>query len=531
MASAIALQKNKPEIRKVGRFRGWTKRLTLRQRILAVNIFALAILAGGIFYLDSFRSRLTQARIDQAQSEAVMITHMLAALPPAAREPILIRLGQDSGTRLRLYAPDGRRIADSWHGVTPTYTLRDPDSEPWYRHVALWLDNGFDTIVGAPPPPVLVPPVNDVLSAWPEAQRALQTGQPQPMLRRAPDGTPYIAAAQRVEGADRSVLLLSVNARDIRRVVRAERFSLFLILIVTLIVSILLSRFLARTIANPLRRLAHAAHRVRRGSAREVDVPTLPLRTDEIGQLARALNEMTQSLRQRIDATDAFAADVTHELKNPLASLRSAVDTLDRIEDPTVRAQLLDVIRQDVLRLDRLVVEIAEAARLDAELSRARFEPIDLGRLIEAMVPVWEERAAKAEGARREIAFARPRVGTATMVGDESRIARMLDNLIDNAISFSPPGGLVEVGAARVGEAVMISVQDEGPGIPTDAREAIFNRFHSIRPEEDFGRHSGLGLAIAKAIVEGHDGRIEVEDRQDGRTGARFVIRFPGAQQ
>ncbi|HVQ08321.1 MAG TPA: ATP-binding protein [Allosphingosinicella sp.] len=517
-----------PKSERPGPIRGWSKRLTLRQRILAVNIFALAILAGGIFYLDSFRSRLTQARVDQAQSEAVMIAHMLAALPAGQREPILIRLGRDSGTRLRLYAPGGARVADSWHNATPTYTLRDPSIQPWYRDVALWLDNGFDTIVGAPPPPEFVPPVRDVLSAWPEAQQTLRTGAPAPMLRRAPDGTPYIAAAQRIEGADRQVLLLTVNARDVRRVVRAERYSLFLILVGTLIVSILLSRFLARTIAKPLRKLAHAAHQVRRGSAREVDVPTLPARTDEIGQLARALHEMTQSLRQRIDATDAFAADVTHELKNPLASLRSAVDTLERVDDPALRRQMLDVVRQDVGRLDRLVVDIAEASRLDAELSRARFEPIDVGRTIETMVPVWEERGAKRIGGRAEIAFARPRVGTAVMMGDESRLARLIDNLVDNAISFSPPGGLVQVGAVRLGDEVVISVQDEGPGVPGDAREAIFNRFHSIRPEEDFGRHSGLGLAIARAIVEGHGGRIEIEDRHDGRTGARFVVRFPG---
>jgi two-component system sensor histidine kinase ChvG len=254
----------------------------------------------------------------------------------------------------------------------------------------------------------------------------------------------------------------------------------------------------------------------------------LPLRTDEIGQLARALNEMTQSLRQRIDGADAFAADVTHELKNPLASLRSAVDTLERVEDPALRRQMLDVVRQDVGRLDRLVVDIAEASRLDAELSRARFEPIDVGRTIETMVPVWEERGAKRIGGRAEIAFARPRVGTAVIMGDESRLARLIDNLVDNAISFSPPGGLVQIGAVRLGDEVVISVQDEGPGVPGDAREAIFNRFHSIRPEEDFGRHSGLGLAIARAIVDGHGGRIEIEDRHDGRTGARFVVRFPG---
>jgi two-component system sensor histidine kinase ChvG len=326
-------------------------------------------------------------------------------------------------------------------------------------------------------------------------------------------------------GADAGVLLLTVNARDIRRVVRAERFSLALILAGTVLLSVLLSRFLARTIATPLRKLALAAHRVRLGRAREVDVPVLPARRDEIGLLARALHDMTQSLRQRIDSTEAFAADVTHELKNPLASLRSAVDTLERVEDPGLRRQLLDMVREDVARLDRLVVDIAEASRLDAELSRARFEPVDVGQLIEALLPLWENRGDRGV----QIAFARPRVGTAVISGDESRVARLIDNLVDNAVSFSPAGGLVEIRAAAVGDEVVISIDDEGPGVARDVRETIFNRFHSIRPEEDFGRHSGLGLAIAKAIAEGHGGRILVEDRPDGRAGARFVVRFPGA--
>ncbi|MGZ8350627.1 MAG: HAMP domain-containing sensor histidine kinase [Allosphingosinicella sp.] len=503
----------------------WSRRLSLRQHILAVNIFAIIILAGSLFYLDGFRSRLTEARVAQSQSEAVMIAHALPAMSAAERQPILVRLGQDLGVRLRVYARDGRKLADSWLGATPTYELRDPASEAWYRGVARALDNGFDALVGASRPPLLRPPDRDVLSSWPEASSALTTGRPVAEVRRAPEGTPYISAATRIEGADEGVLLLTVNARDIRRVVRAERFSLALIMVGTVLLSVLLSRFLARTIANPLRKLAIAAHRVRLGRAREVDVPVLPARRDEIGLLARALHDMTQSLRQRIDSTEAFAADVTHELKNPLASLRSAVDTLERVDDPMLRERLLDVVRADVARLDRLVVDIAEASRLDAELSRARFEPVDLGNLIESMLPLWEDRGDRGV----QIAFARPRVATAVVSGDESRLARLIDNLVDNAISFSPPDGLVEIRAAAVGDEVMLIIEDEGPGVPREARETIFNRFHSIRPEEDFGRHSGLGLAIAKAIVEGHGGGIEVEDRHDGRPGARFVVRFPGA--
>jgi two-component system sensor histidine kinase ChvG len=256
-----------------------------------------------------------------------------------------------------------------------------------------------------------------------------------------------------------------------------------------------------------------------------VSVPLLPARRDEIGLLARALHDMTQTLRDRIDATEAFAADVTHELKNPLASLRSAVDSLERVSDPDLQRQLLDVVRHDVVRLDRLIVEIAEISRLDAELSRARMEAVDVGAMIESLLPHWEERAAE-HGVH--VIFARPRTGSAVVAADEARLARAIDNIVDNAISFSPAGGLVEIAAAESGERVTLTVQDEGRGVPAEKREAIFQRFHSIRPDEEaFGQHSGLGLAIVRATLEGHDGSVRVEDRHDGRSGARFVVQLP----
>ena len=238
---------------------------------------------------------------------------------------------------------------------------------------------------------------------------------------------------------------------------------------------------------------------------------------------------MSQSLRQRIDDIEAFAADVTHELKNPLASLRSAIDGLDQVEDPDLRHKLMQIAREDVLRLDRLINDISEAARMDAELARARFERVDLGPLIEQLVASWENRREKGDA---RLAFARPRKDSAVVTGEPDRLARAIDNIIDNAISFSPPGGLVEIAATRVGDEVRIRIDDEGPGVPPDAREKIFNRFHSVRPEgENFGRHSGLGLAIAQAIVKGHDGEIDVQDRDDAASGARFTIWLPAADR
>ncbi len=494
---------------------------------MAVNVFALAMLAGGFFYLDSYRARLVDARLEQAATEALVIAEAMNGAPAAERPALSARLGWPINTRLRVYGADGVRKLDSWQSGPPTYRLRDPDEEPWKRHAARLLDRALDFVVGARRPEQFAEPARDVAAAWPEVAAALAMHQVQVAHRRAPDATPVISAAAPIGGTG-DTLLLTANERDILRIVRAERWRLGIVLAVTFAASILLSMFLARTIVLPLRLLARAAHRVRLGRAREVVVPRLPSRRDEIGLLARALSDMSQALRIRIDATEAFAADVTHELKNPLASLRSAVDTLDRVTDPALKEQLMGVVRDDVRRLDRLITDIADASRLDAELSRARFEPVDLGRMIENLV---ENRQARARSGDVRLAFARPNAGIATALGDPSRLARVVENLVDNAISFSPPGGLVQIGATRAGDEVVVRIDDEGPGVPPEARELIFKRFHSIRPEgEAFGRHSGLGLAIAKAIVEGHNGSIEVHDRDDAVSGARFLIRLPVAQ-
>jgi two-component system sensor histidine kinase ChvG len=502
----------------------WPGRWMLLHRILAVNIFALAILAGSIFYLDGFRHRLAEQGIVNTRTEARLVADSFALADPRQQQALLTNLGRHSRTRLRIFAGDGRLLLDSWTGAEPTYDLRDPGVEGRRKDFARKLDNAFDAMVGAARPPPLLVPEGKSLGLWPEAETALKQGRSETMVRRAPEGTLFLSAAAPVAGG-KTVVLLTRNARNTRRIVREERTTLGLVLLGTILLSGLLSLFLARTIALPLRRLARSAQRVRLGRAREVRVPRLPARRDEIGLLARALSDMSQALRNRIDATEAFAAEVTHELKNPLASLRSAVDSLERVEDGALRRRLLEIVRHDVARLDRLIVDIAEVSRLDAELSHARFEPVDLGALIEAMTDSWEPRAATRNV---RVAFARPRAGSTIVQGDDGRLARAIDNLVDNAISFSPAGGLVEIAAARVGPEVVISVEDEGPGVPPAARREIFRRFHSLRPESDgFGRHSGLGLAIAKTTIEGHDGVIAVEDRRDGRPGARFVIRFP----
>lgn len=504
----------------------WSGRWSLTHRILAVNILTVLLVALSTLYLDVFRNRLSKERVRQTRVEAVTTGQAMAHMPQSEWPAVMATLSKASESRLRLYGSDGKLLIDSWTTTGPTYQLRDPSEQKWTKDAARALDRGFNALVGAPKLEEFVEPRNDRLEAWPEAVEAKRDQRSATMVRNAPDLTPVISAAMPVGDY---VLLSTDNDRAFTRMVRSQRAGIFAAMATIVIVSFLLSSFLARTIVRPLRRLALAAQRVRLGRSREVRVPRLPSRSDEIGLLARAVSDMSHSLRHRIDNIEAFAADVTHELKNPLASLRSALDGIDRVDDPAVRTQLLGVARDDVRRLDRLINDISEAARTDAELARAQFERVDLGPLIEQLVKSWEDRREKRDA---RLAFARPRKDTAVVMGKPDRLARAINAIIDNAISFSPKGGLVEIAAARVGDAVRIRVDDEGPGVPPEAREKIFNRFHSDRPEnDDFGRHCGLGLAIARAIVEGHDGEIDVEDRDDAPSGARFTIILPAADR
>jgi len=499
----------------------WSGRVSLTTRILALNIFALALLAGGFFYLDSYRSRILDSRTAQASREARLIAAALTAAPADHRDALVLQLAHDTGTRIRLFARDGRQMADTRAMGLRNVVLIDPDKQGSGPQIARFLDAMIDTVVGAPRPPLYRERRQG--SEWPDVRTARTTDTAPASVWRAPDRTPVITAAAAL--GDGSVAMTTANARDVTDTVRLERYRLSIVLAIVTLVSIFLSLFLARTIVRPLRRLARAAVRVRLGRAREVVVPRLPSRRDEIGSLARALSDMSQALRIRIDATEAFAADVTHEMKNPLASLRSAVEGLTTVKDPMLQERLLGIVRDDVHRLDRLISDISEASRLDAQLSRAKFEPVDVVAIIAALLDQRNER-----GVERGIRLLfDDHVGSgARVLGEAARIERVFENLLDNAVSFSPDKGRIIVSAAMADDMLVIRVEDEGPGVPEEARETIFRRFQSIRPhDEEFGKHSGLGLAIARTIVEGHQGSIAVESREDRLSGARFVVRLP----
>ncbi|WP_375396325.1 ATP-binding protein [uncultured Sphingomonas sp.] len=499
----------------------WSGRVSLTARILALNIFALALLAGGFFYLDSYRSRILDNRSAQAGREARLIAVAMSAVPTDRRDALALRLARDTGTWLRLFDAGGALGSDTRRMGLRNFVLSDPDKQGTGQRAARFLDAVIDTVVGAPRAPLYRERGDG--GQWPDVRATRVRGAAPATIWRAPDRTPVITAAAAL--ADGDVVMTTVNARDITQTVRLERFRLSIVLLIVSIVSILLSLFLARTIVRPLRRLARAAVRVRLGRAREVVVPRLPTRRDEIGSLARALSDMSQALRARIDATEAFAADVTHEMKNPLASLRSAVESLSTVKDTALQERLLGIVHDDVLRLDRLITDISEASRLDAQLSRAKFEQVDVPAMITALI---DQRVARGITRGIHIRFNHDPTTPGQVMGEATRIERVFENLFDNAISFSPDAALITVSSNAAAGMMIVRFEDEGPGVPGESREAIFRRFQSLRPhDEAFGKHSGLGLAIARTIVEGHQGTIAVEAREDGRSGAVFVVRLP----
>ncbi|MBL4718181.1 MAG: sensor N-terminal transmembrane domain-containing protein [Erythrobacter sp.] len=518
MSETGSVLKGDPRIEK----QRWSRRLSLTSRILFVNVLPLVLLGGGVIYVDAYRKQLLDERFKLALVEAQITAEALAGATPQRQEALLIQIGKEQRLRLRVYSPDGTLESDSFKLAPPSFVLPSA-KEVDQSAFALRLDRWFDRVVGAPALPDYVEPETDDVGDWPELTRAREDSLTQIVLRDAPDGTHVINAAAPV-GLDGDTLLLTRNPVDITESVREARSTVALVVLLALVISTLLSFFLAQTIVRPLRELVHAAVRVRQGRDRQVEVPRLPQRRDEIGMLARSISDMTAALRQRIDAVEHFAADVAHEIKNPLASLRSATESLSKVEDPTLRAQLLDIATHDVRRIDRLVTEISDASRIDAEMSRTEFEPVDLAQLLCTIVESREARDEN-EGRTLEITGAdRP----ARVMGVPVRLERVIQNLLDNAVSFSPPAGRIWADLSRRDDWITLTICDEGPGIPEEKREKVFRRFHSDRPaEEDFGNHSGLGLAIARTIAEAHDGTLVATSRMDGESGACLHLGLP----
>ncbi len=520
----------------------------LTRRILAVNVLAPVILVGGLFYLDRYKNELIAADLESLRIRAEMVAAAVSegavtdnglALPELSAQQarqMVRRLAPSARVRARLFDPQGDEIADSRMLLSPNVAIQveelPPPEQGWFAKIFRRIYN-FVTAsgLGADRLPVYRERTRPHATDFPEVVQAL-AGESGSMLRRTRDYRLQLSSAVPVQRYKQvlGVVMVSSSGEDIAQSLFKVRLTIFQAFAFALIITIALSLYLAGTIARPIRRLAAAADRVRRGRGRRHPIPDLTARGDEIGHLSGALRDMTEALWRRMDAIEAFAADVAHELKNPLTSLRSAVETVGRIQNPGQQRKLMAIIQDDVTRLDRLISDISDASRLDAELSRAEAGVVPLRPMLEAMVEIYRDTGA-AHGVRFEIEA--PPGDLLQVVGIEGRLGQVFRNLLANALSFSPPDGLIGLRARRVGASVEVNVEDQGPGIPENRLEAIFERFYSERPkDEKFGTHSGLGLSISKQIAEAHGGAITAANLVDSAgevTGARFTVRLPAA--
>jgi two-component system sensor histidine kinase ChvG len=519
----------------------------LSRRILAMNVLTLAIPIGGLLYLDQYRDRLVTAELDslRSQGKAFAVSLGVSAIGPnpyggevllPVRARLLVRLlTTETGTRARLFDQNGELMADSFTLMAPGGGIEVeelPPPEKW-SGVSGLMDKVYDATIGALPrggsyPPYRESPVQRAQD-YTEVERALR-GESASMVRSDPTGTLVLSIALPVQRYRQvlGALMLSRTSTEIEAAVREVRVAVVEIFGIALCFTVLISLYLSSTIARPITRLAAAADQVRYGKGRHVSIPDLTKRGDEIGDLSAALREMTESMSRRLDAIESFAADVAHEIKNPLTSLRSAVETVARVRDPLQQKRLMEIVLDDIQRLDRLISDISDASRLDAELSRASTAPVDLSRLLTTLVEIQQATAADYPRFELKLPQGRPLI----VPGIEERLGQVVRNLISNAISFSPPTGTIRLSASRDPSGwARITVEDEGPGLPEGTADAIFKRFYTERPpDEKFGTHSGLGLSISKQIVEAHRGTIQAENRVDdkGRVcGARFIIRLP----
>lgn len=548
---------------------------SLTRRILVLNLAGLAVLVSGILYLNQFREGLIDARVESLMTQGEIIAGAIAAsatldtnsltidpekllelqagqsitpssdsidaleypIDPEKIAPVLQRLISPTRTRARLFDRDANLMLDSRHlyagGQILKYELPpivEEDASYWETATA-WISGLFRR--NDLPIDKEIPGGNGTV--FPEVMTALG-GSSATIVRMSEQGEMVVSVAVPVQRfrAVLGVLLLSTQGGDIDRIVQGERSAIFRVFGIASLVTALLSLLLASTIANPLRRLSAAAVRVRRGVKVREEIPDFSERQDEIGNLSTALRDMTNALYARIDAIESFAADVSHELKNPLTSLRSAVETLPLAKNENSQKRLMDVIQHDVRRLDRLITDISDASRLDAELARDDAKQVNVGTLLEGLVSAARE-VRRNQGIAIELKIAKPTGGAKGyfVSGHDLRLGQVVTNLIENARSFVPEkDGKVQISLSQKSKQVSIVVEDNGPGIQAEKIDRIFERFYTDRPPtEAFGQNSGLGLSISRQIIQAHGGTIMAENIVDAKSavvsGARFIVLLP----
>ncbi|WP_352640931.1 sensor histidine kinase [Mesorhizobium sp. M0520] len=549
---------------------------SLTRRILFLNLAGLAVLVTGILYLNTFRDGLIDARVESLMTQGEIIAGAIAAsatvetdsisidpekllelqageslgpgsdqldnldfpINPERVAPVLRRLISPTRTRARIYDRDANLLLDSRHLYSRGQILRydlppvEEEQPDLLERIQKFV---FDFFRNKQLPVYREQPGGNG-AAFPEVVKAL-TGSPSTIVRISEQGEQLVSVAVPIQRfrAVLGVLMLSTEGGDIDKIVAAERKAILRVFGIAALVTAILSMLLASTIANPLRRLSAAAVRVRRGVKNREEIPDFSDRQDEIGNLSIAVRDMTNALYARIEAIESFAADVSHELKNPLTSLRSAVETLPLARNDNSRSRLMDIIQHDVRRLDRLITDISDASRLDAELAREDAGTVDLKKFITDLVAVSREATRNKKAVEIEFKVAKLPQGVKGyfVVGHDLRIGQVITNLIENARSFVPEErGHITISLARAGKFNIVTIDDNGPGIRADNIDRIFERFYTDRPAgEAFGQNSGLGLSISRQIVEAHGGTLSAENIPGTKPGeikgARFVVTLP----
>lgn len=524
----------------------------LTLRILAVNVFALLILGIGFLYAGKQQEELIKAELEALTAQGQLFAAALAEsgvreqldgtgfLAADLSIPLVRRFREATRLRIHVFDIGGSLIVDSHQmigagGVVQMVPLEPPPQTlDFPDRIAYWMEKTLDILPGRLQFPRYPKTLSGRIQTYPHALETLR-GTRFSNVWTGEDGQILLTASIPVQRLKRVVgaVLLTREGTSIKNAIHALQINVLLAFLFALGITILLSLYLAGTIAHPIRRLAQAAEAVEYGQGQSGKIPDYTSRGDEIGYLSKALKDMTADLWERIEANERFAADVAHELKNPLTSLRSAVETAARIKDEEKRGKLMSVIMHDVERMDRLITDISAASRLDAELARAEMGRVDLKPLLETLIQGYADPLARAEQDTKpdRIELLISENSHFQVFGNEGRLVQVLQNLINNALTFSPPGAPVTIGLGQDARGVVITIEDRGPGIPESKLQNIFDRFYSERPSgEKYGSHSGLGLNIAKKIVNAHNGRILAENiktEAGEAAGARFIVVLP----
>ena len=553
---------------------------SLLRRILVSNLIGFFVLLLGILYLGWYHTWLIDAKVDALKTQGKIIADAIASKAKVERErivfdanelpdqrsssrsyrddgfaalelsispeevtPILRKLIQSTNTRARIYARDGTLIVDTarslrrWRAALrnePTEnTGKAPSTQNFWTRLTRYL---FDE-----PLPVYQEIGSANGTAYAEVRQALE-GNQRSMLLLNDKGEQIVSLAVPIRRFKtvQGVLLLSTRPGEIDEILSEERSVILTLAAIALFASIVTSLLLARTVAGPMRRLSEAAEQASHNIAARTQLPEYADRSDEVGQMAAAFRAMTKALYRRIEASEKFAADVAHELKNPLTAARSIAESLSLAKNEEERRHLVEQIQNELNRLNRLITDVSNASRLDAELARQEMRPVDITTVLRGVVTIFRDILGDDQRQVRLVIEDAPLEGAYIVSGDEGRIGQVLTNLVDNAISFSPKTGTITVRARSTPPHMEIYVEDEGPGIPEDRLEVIFDRFYTDRPDTEAkeGKNSGLGLSISREIIRAHGGQISAENRfedgpgpDDTPLGARIVVKLPLAGQ